>query len=182
MQHRTVCIFIVTDELTTPLEDFVFTSSLTSPKPVKRASVWIYVPGVAARFKQPPILRGAKNTHLYKSLLSRFQLPYPLLKMSFAAFPRSAYAGGTAILPVERVDRDNVRDWARISLFILSLVILLGSWFYCWTLKTLHFCHYLRPDRDTEDTCCNCFPKSFVIDLSNIIKLWVLQYTLTIVQ
>lgn len=101
---------IVTNELTTPLDDFVFTSSLTSPKPVKRTKVRIYVLGLVARFKEPPILWGAKNTHLYKCLLSRFQLPYPLLKMSFAAFPRSAYAGGTAILPVDCVDRTDVHQ------------------------------------------------------------------------
>lgn len=135
MQNKTVCIFIVTDELTTPLEDFVFTSSLTSPKPAKTAKVRIYVLGSVARLKQPPILWGAKNTHLYKSLLSRFQLPYPLLKMSFADFPRSAYAGGTAIFlssmwTEQRRASETEQGFPFLS---LSLVIMLGSWFYCWT-------------------------------------------------
>lgn len=173
MQHKRVCIFIVTDELTTPLEDFVFTSSLTSPKPVKRAKVRIYVLGLVVRYKQPPLLWGAKNTHLYKILLSRFQLPYPLLKMSFADFPRSAYAGGTAILPVKHVNR--TETWARISFIILfsnsvGKLILLPNMalklFKAWSWYKGHM-------------LCNCFPKSFV-RLKQTIKLFL--YTLTIVQ
>lgn len=81
----------------------------------------------------PP--RG-KNTHLNKSLLSRFQLPYPLLKMSFADFPRSTYAGGTAIVPVEGVERweTRIRDQQE-----RRTGILLGIRFYNTALKYCTF-------------------------------------------
>lgn len=74
------------------------------------------------------------------SLLSRFQLPYPLLKMSFADFPRSAYAGGTAILPVIQVEQRHASDTQQVflsfdSIFrnsIGKLILLLNmAWKHC---------------------------------------------------
>lgn len=56
-------LFIITAKLTTPLEDFVFTSSLTSPKPARTITVRDYFLGLVAHFKQPACpLRGNKYT------------------------------------------------------------------------------------------------------------------------
>lgn len=41
-------LFIITAKLTTPLEDFVFTSSLTSPKPARTITVRDYFLGLVA--------------------------------------------------------------------------------------------------------------------------------------
>ena len=47
------CICIVTAKLTTPLEDFVFTSSFTSPKPARTMTMRDYLLGVVMHFKLP---------------------------------------------------------------------------------------------------------------------------------
>lgn len=58
-----LCLFIMTAKLTTPLEDFVFTSSLTSPKPARTVTVRDYFLGLVAHFKQPACpLRDNKYT------------------------------------------------------------------------------------------------------------------------
>lgn len=74
-------IFIGTSRLTTPLDDFVFTSSFTSPKPAKTTTVSSYTPGF---LHSRPILQRAK-VHTYKTafyLASSYHIPYwrcPLL-------------------------------------------------------------------------------------------------------
>lgn len=68
------CIFIVTAKLTTPLVDFVFTSSLTSPKPARTMTVRDYFLSLVAHSKpsQSVLWEGIK---------------YTLIKLSFILLP-----------------------------------------------------------------------------------------------
>lgn len=101
---------IFTVKLTTPLEDLVFTSSLTSPKPAKTMTVRYYFLCLEKAFPAADLTSSGQQIHTYKRcLLSFFQLPYPLLKMSFADLPRSAYAGGTAILPIHTQEKSECK-------------------------------------------------------------------------
>lgn len=71
------CIFIVTAKLTTPLEDFVFTSSLTSPKPARTTTVRDYLLCLAIHCKQPACPPNGNKYTLIK-------LPFILLPVTIA--------------------------------------------------------------------------------------------------
>lgn len=76
---------IFTVKLTTPLEDLVFTSSLTSPKPAKTMTVRCYFLCLEKAFPAADLTSSGQQIHTYKGafyLSSSYHIPYwrcPLL-------------------------------------------------------------------------------------------------------
>lgn len=70
---------IFTVKLTTPLEDLVFTSSLTSPKPAKTMTVRYYFLCLEKAFPAADLTSSGQQIHTYKGafyLSSSYHIPY----------------------------------------------------------------------------------------------------------